>query len=78
MRQALIKYNNIEAGLLTETDQGEYLFEYSKSYIQEYPNQFLTFQMPVSKQVYRSNREILLVNNHPTLYKISIWVQWND
>ena len=56
MRQALIKYNNIEAGLLTETDQGEYLFEYSKSYIQEYPNQFLTFQMPVSKQVYRSNR----------------------
>ena len=56
MRQALIKYNNIEAGLLTETDQGEYLFEYSKSYIQEYPNQFITFQMPVSKQVYRSNR----------------------
>lgn len=56
MRQALIKYNNIEAGLLTETDQGEYLFEYSKSYIQEYPNQFLTFLMPVSKQVYRSNR----------------------
>jgi serine/threonine-protein kinase HipA len=40
MRQALIKYNNIEAGLLIETDQGEYLFEYSKSYIQEYPNQF--------------------------------------
>ena len=56
MRQALIKYNNIEAGLLTETDQREYLFEYSKSYIQEYPNQFLTFLMPVSKQVYRSNR----------------------
>ena len=56
MRQALIKYNNIESGLLTETDQGEYLFEYSKSYIQEYPNQFLTFLMPVSKQVYRSNR----------------------
>ena len=56
MRQALIKYNNIEAGLLIETDQGEYLFEYSKSYIQEYPNQFITFQMPVSKQVYRSNR----------------------
>lgn len=56
MRQALIKYNNIEAGLLTETEQGEYLFEYSKSYIQEYPNQFITFQMPVSKQVYKSNR----------------------
>lgn len=56
MRQALIKYNNIEAGILTETDQGEYILEYTKSYIQEYPNYFITFQMPVSNQVYKSNR----------------------
>lgn len=32
MRQALIKYNNIDAGLLTETDQGEYLFTYLENY----------------------------------------------
>lgn len=56
MRQALVKYNNIDAGVLTETDQGEYVFEYFASYIETYPDQFITFQMPVSKQVYRSNR----------------------
>ncbi|MCC9043695.1 HipA N-terminal domain-containing protein [Myroides sp. M-43] len=56
MRQALIKYNNVEAGYLTETDQGEYHFEYAKAYIEQYPNQFVTFQMPVIKQIYRSKR----------------------
>ncbi len=33
MRQAIIKYNNIEAGLLTETDDCEYLFNYYPNYI---------------------------------------------
>ena len=56
MRQALIKYNNIDAGILTETDQGEYIFQYSESYIKDYPNQFITFNMLVSNQVYRSQR----------------------
>lgn len=28
MRQGLIKYDDVEAGLLTETDQGEYTFKY--------------------------------------------------
>lgn len=56
MRQAIIKYNNIDTGLLQETDQGEYTFAYNAEYIQNYPNQFISFQMPVSKQVYRSRR----------------------
>jgi len=56
MRQALIKYDTIEAGLLTETDQGEYQFEYFENYIKAYPRQFITFQMPVSEQTYRSKR----------------------
>jgi len=28
MRQALIKYNTVDAGILTETDQGTYTFDY--------------------------------------------------
>lgn len=56
MREALVKYGDIDAGVLTETDQGEYVFQYFDSYIKEYPNQFITFQMPVIKQAYRSNR----------------------
>jgi serine/threonine-protein kinase HipA len=56
MRQALIKYNHIIAGLLTESDNGEYLFEYDTAYIDNYPQQFITFNMPVSATTYKSNR----------------------
>ena len=54
MRAGIVKYNNIVAGTLTETDNGEYLFAYDKSYIKKYPNQFITFNMPVNTGTYRS------------------------
>lgn len=56
MRQGIIKYNNIKAGLLKEEDNGEYLFVYDDQYVQTYPNHFITFQMPVTKRPYRSKR----------------------
>jgi serine/threonine-protein kinase HipA len=51
-----VKYNNEQAGILTEEHNGAYLFEYDSAYIQKHPHQFITFQMPVSKQPYRSKR----------------------
>lgn len=54
MRQVIVKYNNIRVGLLTEEDNGEYLFLYDEKYVQTYPNQFVTFQMPVTTRPYRS------------------------
>lgn len=56
MRQGIIKYNGIVAGLLTEEDHGDYLFVYDEAYMKDYPNQFITFQMPVSNRMYRSKR----------------------
>jgi serine/threonine-protein kinase HipA len=56
MRKAIIKYNNIKAGILTEDDNGEYLFEYDEQYIKNYPKQFITFNMPVSAMPYKSKR----------------------
>jgi serine/threonine-protein kinase HipA len=56
MRQALIKYNNIRAGVLRELDDGEYEFVYDKVYVENYPDQFITFKMPVSTLPYRSKR----------------------
>lgn len=56
MRKAVVKYNHIPAGLLTEEDDGTYLFEYDEKYILSYPNQFITFRMPVTKSPYRSKR----------------------
>lgn len=56
MRQGIVKYNNIQAGLLSEEDNGEYVFVYDDNYAQAYPDQFVTFQMPVTKRPYRSKR----------------------
>lgn len=56
MRQGIVKYNRIRAGLLTEEDNGEYLFVYDENYVKTYPDQFITFQMPVSERPYRSKR----------------------
>ncbi|MCF2487649.1 HipA N-terminal domain-containing protein [Dyadobacter sp. CY347] len=56
MRRASIFYKELLAGILTETDDGEYLFAYDPSYIAAYPKQFITFTMPVSNQTYKDNR----------------------
>ena len=54
MRTADIYYNETLAGLLTETDEGEYIFQYDEAYVQNHPDQFLTFTMPVRKEPYVS------------------------
>ena len=56
MRRAKVYYKNIVAGILTETDDGEYTFQYEKDYVADYPEQFITFTMPVTKEPYKSNR----------------------
>lgn len=56
MRQGIVKYNHELAGVLTENDNGEYLFMYDEQYIQKYPDQFITFLMPVTKRPYQSKR----------------------
>jgi len=56
MRQAKIYYQDIYAGLLVEADDGDYLFTYDEQYVEQHPQKFLTFTMPVTKQTYKSNR----------------------
>lgn len=56
MRRAIIKYNSIKAGILSELDDGEYEFTYDQTYIENYPGLFITFDMPVSSRSYRSKR----------------------
>ncbi len=56
MRKAGIYYKDDLAGHLTETDDGEYLFQYTADYIAHHPDQFLTFTMPVSAQPYKDSR----------------------
>lgn len=56
MRQANIYYQDILAGVLTETNEGEYTFTYTSDYVKNYPKQFLSFSMLVRNEEYRDNR----------------------
>lgn len=56
MRQAKIYYQELLAGILTETDEGEYQFQYEIDYVDKYPDQFITFTMPVRKEPYVEKR----------------------
>lgn len=56
MRQAKILYNNEVCGLLSETDDGIYTFQYDENYVDRYPAQFITFTMPVRKKEYKDKR----------------------
>jgi len=56
MRQAKIYYQELLAGILTETDDGEYQFQYESDYVEQYPEQFITFTMPVRKEVFVEKR----------------------
>ena len=56
MRRGKVFYKNQLAGVITETNDGEYKFEYDKLYIKEYPNNFITFTMPIREEPYIEKR----------------------
>lgn len=56
MRQAFIYYKEFLAGILTETDEGEYIFQYEEEYINEHPQECITLTMPVANAIYRDKR----------------------
>ncbi|GGE28657.1 HipA N-terminal domain-containing protein [Psychroflexus planctonicus] len=56
MRQGKVFYKNRLAGLITETDEGEYIFQYDDNYVEHHPNDFITFTMPVSNKPFIDKR----------------------
>ena len=56
MRQAKIYYQDFFAGILTETDEGDFVFHYDNQFVEEHPKECITFSMPVSKIPYRDKR----------------------
>jgi serine/threonine-protein kinase HipA len=56
MRQAEIYYKDQLAGILTETDDGEYGFRYNEQYVKEHTEEFITFTMPVRDKPYTAER----------------------
>ncbi|MDN4166210.1 HipA N-terminal domain-containing protein [Cytophagales bacterium LB-30] len=56
MRQGKVYYKEHLAGILTETDEGEYVFQYDGQYVNEHPDDFISFTMPVTDKPYTEKR----------------------
>ncbi len=56
MRKATIYYKDLIAGILTETDDGDYIFQYEEAYVKNHSRQFITFSMPVRTAPFKDRR----------------------
>lgn len=56
MRRGKVYYKSHLAGIITETNDGEYIFQYVEQYVKEHPSDFITFTMPVTAKPYKENR----------------------
>jgi serine/threonine-protein kinase HipA len=56
MRQGSVYYKEYLAGIVTETNDGEYEFQYDNEYIKNHPNGFITFIMPITDRPYKEKR----------------------
>lgn len=56
MRRGKVYYKDSLAGILMETNEGDYIFQYDEQYVKEHPSEFITFTMPVSVNPYTDER----------------------
>ena len=56
MRKGRVNYKDRLAGILTETNEGDFVFQYDGQYVKEHPTDFLTFTMPVTIRPYTDKR----------------------
>lgn len=56
MRRGKVFYKDDLAGTITETDDGEFVFQYDKQYVADHQSDFITFTMPVSEKAYTDKR----------------------
>jgi len=56
MRSGSVFYKENFAGIISETADGDYIFKYDKNYVDQFPNDFLTFTMPVCEKIYIEKR----------------------
>ena len=52
MRQGKVYYKNHLAGIISESNEGEYVFRYDRQYVIDHPSEFITFTMPVVDKPY--------------------------
>lgn len=56
MRKGKVYYKDHLAGIITESNDGEFIFQYNNKYVKDHPSEFITFTMPVVTTSYTDKR----------------------
>ncbi|MDP3434685.1 MAG: HipA N-terminal domain-containing protein [Bacteroidota bacterium] len=56
MRKGKVYYKEHFAGIVTETDDGEFVFRYEENFVADHPKEFITFTMPVTSKHFTDKR----------------------
>jgi len=56
MRRGKVYYKDSFAGIIMETDEGDFVFQYDTQFVKEHPSEFITFTMPVTDEPYIERR----------------------
>lgn len=56
MKSGKVYYKDIFAGIISEMPEGGFVFQYDEKYVEAWPEEFLSFTMPVQKEAYHSDR----------------------
>lgn len=56
MRSGLVYYKDWFAGEVTETNDGEYIFQYDEQFVREHPTEPISLTMPVTLHPYSEKR----------------------
>ncbi|MCX6277754.1 MAG: HipA N-terminal domain-containing protein [Bacteroidetes bacterium] len=56
MRKGKVFYKEYFAGIIIETNDGEFAFQYDENFVTNHPNEFITFTMPVTNNPYTDKR----------------------
>ncbi|RLD19228.1 MAG: phosphatidylinositol kinase [Bacteroidetes bacterium] len=56
MRKGKVYFKDHFAGIIMETHDGEYVFQYDTRFVKEHPSEFITFTMPVTHTPYTDKR----------------------
>ncbi|MBA3900639.1 MAG: HipA N-terminal domain-containing protein [Bacteroidetes bacterium] len=56
MRKGKVYYKTHLAGIITETNEGGFVFQYVEKHVKEHPTDFITFTMPVTNKPYTEKR----------------------
>jgi len=56
MRKGNVYYKDSLAGIVMETNDGDFVFQYDEQYVKKHPSEFITFTMPVTDKPYTEKR----------------------